>query len=34
MLTQPHSDLGDCAAIDAVTPTNVPAIIRVIVDDY
>ena len=34
MLTQPHPDLGDRAAIDAVTPTNVPAIIRVIMGDY
>jgi hypothetical protein len=33
MLTQPHPDLGDRAAIDAVTPTNVPAIIRVIMGD-
>ncbi|WZB61987.1 hypothetical protein WJ970_34740 [Achromobacter xylosoxidans] len=30
MLTQPHPDLGDRAAIDVVTPTNVAAIIRVI----
>ncbi|MFW4642839.1 tyrosine-type recombinase/integrase [Pseudomonas aeruginosa] len=34
MLTQPHPDLGDRAAIDAVTPTNVPAIIRVLMGDY
>ena len=34
MLTQPHPDLGDRAAIDAVTPTNVPAVIRVIMGDY
>ncbi|MBH9387169.1 integrase arm-type DNA-binding domain-containing protein [Pseudomonas aeruginosa] len=34
MLTQPHPDLGDRAAIDAVTPTNVPAIIQVIMGDY
>ncbi len=34
MLTQPHPDLGDRAAIDAVTPTNVPAIVRVIMGDY
>ena len=34
MLTQPHSDLGDRAPIEAVTPTNVPAIIRVIMGDY
>lgn len=34
MLTQPHPDLGDRAAIDAVTPTNVPAIIRVIMGGY
>ena len=34
MLTQPHPDLGDRAAIDTVTPTNVPAIIRVITGDY
>ncbi|EOX6785670.1 tyrosine-type recombinase/integrase [Pseudomonas aeruginosa] len=34
MLTQPHPDLGDRSAIDAVTPTNVPAIIRVIMGDY
>ncbi|GBC57228.1 mobile element protein [Stutzerimonas stutzeri] len=34
MLTQPHPDLGDRAAIDAVTPTNVPTIIRVIMGDY
>ena len=34
MLTQPHPDLGDRAAIDAVTMTNVPAIVRVIMGDY
>ncbi|EDV5272581.1 DUF4102 domain-containing protein [Salmonella enterica subsp. enterica serovar Mbandaka] len=34
MLTVPHPDLGDRAAIDAVTPTNVPAIIRVLMGDY
>ncbi len=34
LLTQPHPDLGDRAAIDAVTPTNVPAVIRVIMGDY
>ncbi|WP_457376047.1 tyrosine-type recombinase/integrase [Pseudomonas tolaasii] len=34
MLTQPHSDLGDRAPIEAVTPNNVPAIIRVIMGDY
>jgi len=34
MLTQPHPDLGDRAAIDAVTPTNVPVIVRVIMGDY
>src|SRR3546814_1658465 len=34
MLTQPHPDLGDRAAIAAVKPTNVPAIIRVIMGDY
>ena len=34
MLTQPHPDLGDRAAIDAVTPTNVPAVVRVIMGVY
>ena len=34
MLTQPHPDLGDRTAIDAVTPTNVPAIIQVLMGDY
>lgn len=33
-LTRPHPDLGDRAAIDAVTPTNVAAIIRAITSDY
>ncbi|MFA7579950.1 MAG: integrase arm-type DNA-binding domain-containing protein [Castellaniella sp.] len=30
MLTQPHPDLGDRAAIDVVTPTNLGAIVRAI----
>jgi len=34
MLTQPHPDLGDRAAIDVVTPTNVPMIIQVIMGVY
>ncbi|EPG2413583.1 hypothetical protein MBN93_003969 [Klebsiella pneumoniae] len=34
MLTQPHPKLGDRAAIDVVTPSNMPAIIRVIMGDY
>ncbi|HDN7360707.1 TPA: integrase arm-type DNA-binding domain-containing protein [Salmonella enterica subsp. enterica serovar Agona] len=34
MLTQPHPNLGGRAPIDAVTPTNVPAIIRVVMGGY
>lgn len=34
MLTTPLSDLGDRAAIDAVTPTNVPATIQTILGVY
>jgi len=34
LLTQPHPDLGDRAAIDTVAPTNIPAVIRVIMGDY
>lgn len=34
MLTQPHPELGDRAAIDVVTPTNMPAIVRVIMGAY
>ncbi|AOY62902.1 integrase arm-type DNA-binding domain-containing protein [Xanthomonas campestris] len=33
MLTRPHTDLGDRAAIDVVTPTNVVAIVRTIMGD-
>lgn len=33
MLTRPHTDLGDRAAIDVVTPTNVLAIVRTIMGD-
>ncbi|MFP9230823.1 hypothetical protein [Pectobacterium cacticida] len=34
MLTQPHPKLGDRAAIDVVTPTNMPAIVRIIMGAY
>ena len=34
MLTRPHPDLGDRAAIDVVTATNVPAIVRAIMGSH
>ncbi|MDV6320811.1 integrase, partial [Chromohalobacter sp. HP20-39] len=34
MLTQPHPDLGDRAAFDAVTPTKVTAFLRFIMGEY
>ncbi|EDT3379630.1 DUF4102 domain-containing protein [Salmonella enterica subsp. enterica serovar Mbandaka] len=34
MLTKPHPDLGDRAAIDVVTATNVPAIVRAIMGTH
>ncbi|MBY2956649.1 DUF4102 domain-containing protein [Achromobacter pulmonis] len=33
MLTRPHPDLGDRAAIDVVTPTNLVAVVRTIAGD-
>ncbi len=34
MLTRPHPDLGDRAAIDVVTATNVPAVVRAIMGTH